>query len=182
MSQPAITLRSLAPSIFLPVLVYEIGNGAIAPIIALTALGLGASTATAGLILTVLGVGQILGNLPSSFLVNRVGDRRAMIVAAGVAALALLGCFFAPNLLVFAGAVAVIGLCNATYYLGRQHYMIETVPAGMRAVALSNWAVPIGSACSSARSPGRPRSISSRRGRRSWSPSWPPGPPRPPCS
>jgi MFS family permease len=70
------TLRSLAPSVFLPALVYEIGNGATAPVIALTALGLGASTAAAGLILTLLGVGQIVGNVPSSLLVNRVGDRR----------------------------------------------------------------------------------------------------------
>jgi MFS family permease len=28
-------------------------------------------------------------------------------------------------------------MCNATYYLGRQHYVIETVPTDMRAVALS---------------------------------------------
>jgi MFS family permease len=131
------SLRRLAPSVFLPALVYEIGNGAIAPVIALTALGLGASTAEAGLILTLLGVGQILGNLPSSFLVNRLGDRRAMMVAAGIASAALLVCYLAPGLIEFAGAVFVIGMCNATYYLGRQHYVIETVPTDMRAVALS---------------------------------------------
>jgi MFS family permease len=133
----AVTLRSLFGSVFLPALVYEIGNGAIAPVIALTALGLGASTASAGLILTLLGVGQIVGNVPSSFLVNRIGDRRAMIVAAAVAVGALLGCFFAPDLPVFGVAVAVIGMCNATYYLGRQHYLTEVVGTNMRAVALS---------------------------------------------
>jgi MFS family permease len=131
------TLRSLIPSAFLPALVYEISNGAIAPVIALTALDLGASTATAGLILTLLGVGQVVGNVPSSLLVNRVGDRRAMIVAAGVAAVALLGCFAAPNVAVFGAAVAVIGMCNATFYLGRQHYITEAVAPDMRAVALS---------------------------------------------
>jgi MFS family permease len=133
----ALNLRSIAPSAFLPALIYEIGNGAIAPVIALTALGLGASTATAGLILTLLGVGQIVGNLPSSFLVNRLGDRRAMIVAALVAAAALVVCSIAPDLLVFGGAVAVIGMCNATFYLGRQHYITEVVPPLRRAVALS---------------------------------------------
>jgi MFS family permease len=132
-----LTLRSLAPSVFLPALIYEIGNGAIAPIIAFTALGLGASPAVAGVILTLLGVGQILGNLPSSVLVSRLGDRRAMMVAAGVATVALLVCFVAPGLPEFGLAVMVIGMCNATYYLGRQHYIIEVVPTNMRAVALS---------------------------------------------
>jgi MFS family permease len=132
-----LSLRSLAPSVFLPALVYEIGNGAIAPIVALTALALGASTAVAGLILTMLGVGQIVGNLPSSFLVNRLGDRRAMMVAAGVASGALIVCFLEPDLLVFALAVTLIGMCNATFYLARQHYIIEVVPPSMRAVALS---------------------------------------------
>jgi MFS family permease len=131
------TLRRLAPSVFVPALIFEIGNGAIAPVIALTALSLGASTALAGVILTFLGVGQIVGNLPSAFLVSRLGDRRAMMVAAGVAALAMVTCFLAPDLLVFGLAVAVIGMCIATYYLGRQHYIIEVVPARMRAVALS---------------------------------------------
>src|SRR5690242_7912658 len=132
-----LSLRSLAPSVFLPALIYEIGNGATAPIVALTALALGASPAVAGLILTMLGVGQIVGNLPSSFLVNRLGDRRAMMVAAGVASGALVVCFLEPDLLVFALAVTVIGMCNATFYLARRHYIIEVVPTTMRAVALS---------------------------------------------
>ena len=130
-------LRSLAPSVFLPALIYEVGNGAIAPVIALTALSLGASAAEAGVILTLLGVGQILGNLPSSFLVSRLGDRRAMMVAAGVATGAMVVCYVAPGLPEFAVAVLVIGSCNATFYLGRQHYIIEVVPPTMRAVALS---------------------------------------------
>jgi MFS family permease len=139
MAEPAgaLSLRAIAPSAFLPALVYEIGNGAIAPVIALTALGLGASTANAGLILTLLGVGQIIGNVPSSYLVNRIGDRRAMIVAALVAATALLACWAAPSLVVFGPAIAVIGMCNATYYLGRQHYITEVVAPLRRAVALS---------------------------------------------
>ena len=130
-------LRSLAPSVFLPALIYEVGNGAIAPVIALTALSLGASAAEAGVILTLLGVGQILGNVPSSFLVSRLGDRRAMMVAATVATGALLVGYVAPGLPEFAFAVLVIGACNSTFYLGRQHYIIEVVPPTMRAVALS---------------------------------------------
>jgi MFS family permease len=131
------TLRSLVPSVFLPALIYEIGNGAIAPVIALTAISLGASTAVAGLILTLLAVGQIVGNVPSSILVSRVGDRRAMLLAAGVAAGAFLVCFVAPGLWLFGAASTVVGACNATFYLARQNYITDVAPPSMRAVSLS---------------------------------------------
>ena len=133
----AVTLRSIAPSAFLPALVYEIGNGAIAPILALTALQLGASAAAAGFMLALLGIGQVLGDLPASALADRVGDRRAMILAAGVAVIALFGCLLAPNLLILGAALIVIGMANSTFYLARQSYLTEVVPVRLRARAMS---------------------------------------------
>src|SRR3954447_13893602 len=44
------TLLSMAPSVYLPAMVFEIGNGAVTPVIAITALDLGASAGTAGLL------------------------------------------------------------------------------------------------------------------------------------
>lgn len=131
------TLRSIAPSVFLPALVYEIGNGAIAPVIAITALDLGASPSKAGYLLALLGIGQILGDVPSSAFADRVGDRRAMLTAAGVAVLALFGCLLAPSLLVLGLALLVIGMCNATFYLARQSYLSEVAPVALRARAMS---------------------------------------------
>ncbi len=58
------TLRAIAPSVFLPALIYEIGNGAIAPVIALTALDVGAGPSTAAFMLALLGVGQFMGIVP----------------------------------------------------------------------------------------------------------------------
>lgn len=132
-----VTLRSIAPSVFLPALVYEIGNGAIAPVIALTALDLGASAGTAGFMLALLGIGQILGDVPAARLADRVGDRHAMLLAAGLAVLALLGCFLAPSLLVLGPALLVIGAANSTYYLARQSYLTEVAPVTLRARAMS---------------------------------------------
>jgi MFS family permease len=136
-SDEPITLRSVAPSIFLPALVYEIGNGAIAPVIALTALDLGASSSTAGYTLALLGVGQVLGDVPSSSLTTRLGDRRAMIAAAAVAVVALLACRFATSLPVLGLGLLAIGMCNATFYLARQTYLTELAPIELRARALS---------------------------------------------
>ncbi len=134
---PPPTLRSIAPSVFLPALIYEIGNGAIAPIIALTALGVGASPSTAGFMLALLGVGQILGDVPAAALADRLGDRRSMIVAAALAVLALLACFLAPSLLVLGAALVVVGMANSTFYLARQSYLTEVVPPSLRARAMS---------------------------------------------
>ncbi len=136
-NQAAPTLRSIAPSVFLPAMVYEIGNGATAPVIALTALHLGASAGTAGFMLALLGVGQILGDIPASALADRIGDRRAMILAAGLATSGMTGCFVAPDLLVLGLALIMIGMANATFYLARQSYLTEVVPAALRARAMS---------------------------------------------
>jgi MFS family permease len=134
------SLWSLAPSSFLPALIYEIGNGAIAPVIALTALDVGAKASTAGFMLALLGIGQIIGDVPASSLANRIGDRRAMMLAAGVAVAALLCCRIATSLLVLGAALVVIGMANATFYLARQSYITEVVPTDLRARAISTLA------------------------------------------
>jgi MFS family permease len=66
-----LVLKQIGPSVMLPMLVYEIGNGALMPIVALTALDAGASTSVAGLMLSALGVGTILGDVPAAWLANR---------------------------------------------------------------------------------------------------------------
>jgi MFS family permease len=137
MQPPALSLRAIAPSVFLPAIVYEIGNGAIAPIIALTALHEGASARTAGFMLALLGVGQILGDIPAGAIADRLGDRHAMVLAAGVAILALFCCFVSRSLWVLGPALTVIGMANATYYLGRISYLTDVVPIYLRARAMS---------------------------------------------
>ena len=132
-----VSLWSLAPSTFLPAFVYEIGNGAIAPINALTAISCGASPEVAAFMLALPPIGQVLGDLPSSALANRVGDRRAMMFAAGGAVIALMFCFLARSLFVLGPGLLLVGLFNSTYYLGRQSYMIDVVPLHMRARAMS---------------------------------------------
>ena len=82
-------------------------------------------------------IGQVLGDLPSSALANRVGDRRAMMFAAGGAVTALIFCFFARSLFVLGPGLLLVGLFNSTYYLGRQSYIIDVVPLYMRARAMS---------------------------------------------
>jgi MFS family permease len=136
-SSHPISLLRVAPAVFLPTLIFEIGMGALAPMIALSGRGLGASVGMAGLVLALLGVGQILGDVPAGALAARVGDRRAMLIAAGIAIVTLLGCAMADTLWELALAVTATGATNAVFTLARQAYLTEVVPEGLRARALS---------------------------------------------
>ncbi|MCA1218644.1 MFS transporter [Streptomyces sp. 8L] len=131
------TLLSLVPAVFLPALTFETGLGALAPVLALSGRALGASVGAAGLVLALLGVGQILGDVPAGALAARLGDRKAMLVAAGVAALTLCGCAFARTVWELGAAVTATGATNAVFVLARQAYLTEVIPIGLRARALS---------------------------------------------
>jgi MFS family permease len=129
--------RSLLTSAYLPALLYETGLGAVAPVVALVAAGLGAGLDQAALVVALVGVGQILGDVPAGALAARVGDRRAMLVAAAVACAALTCCALAPTLPVLSVGVLVMGAASAVFHLARQAYLTEVVPVVNRARALS---------------------------------------------
>jgi MFS family permease len=129
--------RSLLISAYLPALLYETGMGAIVPVVALVAAGLGAGLDQAALVVALLGIGQILGDVPAGALAARVGDRRAMIVAAALACVALATCALAPGLVVLSAGVLVVGAASAVFHLARQAYLTEVVPVVNRARALS---------------------------------------------
>ncbi len=129
--------RTLLASVYAPAMVYETGLGAVTPVVALVASDMGARLDLAALVVGLVGVGQILGDVPAGALAARVGDRRAMLVAAVVASAALVACALAPQLAVFALAVLVLGAASATFHLARQSFLTEVVPVVNRARALS---------------------------------------------
>jgi MFS family permease len=139
-SSRPVSLARIASAVFLPTLIFEIGMGALAPMIVLSGRGLGASVGMAGLVVALLGVGQILGDVPAGALAARVGDRKAMLIAAGVAAVALLGCAVADTVWELALGIAATGATNAVFILARQDYVTEVIPEGRRARALSTLA------------------------------------------
>ncbi|MCK6210892.1 MFS transporter [Georgenia sp. EYE_87] len=137
---PMFPLRTVVLGAFVPSLVFEIGIGAMLPIIAPTAVGLGADLALAGVLAALLPVGQIVADLPAGSLAARVGDRYAMILAGAVAALAFAGAAFAPGLATLAVAVLATGAASAVFNLARHSYLTEITPPLRRARVLSTLA------------------------------------------
>jgi MFS family permease len=123
--------------VFLPVGIYEVGVGAATPAIALLALQLGASGTVAAAILALIGIGQIVGDLPASTLAGRVGDRRAMLIASVASIVAAVGGALAPNLVVLALATMLFGGCNAVFYLARQTFVTDVAHPSITATAMS---------------------------------------------
>lgn len=131
------SLRKIAVAAFGPSLLFGIGEGAIYPIIALTARELGASVALSGLIVALIGIGSLLNNIPAALFIARFGERLAMVGASLLSLIGLLLCLLAPHALVLALGVLLIGMSNSVFLLARQTYLTEVVPIGMRARALS---------------------------------------------
>lgn len=130
-------VKQIGPSVMLPMLVYEIGHGAVMPVIALVALDAGASTTVAGLMLAAIGIGTILGDVPAAWLANRVGEKGAMLAAMLASAVAMASCLVTDSVAALAVALLVLGACGATMHLARQSYVADVVAVHHRARAMS---------------------------------------------
>ncbi len=75
--------RSIILPVFLPAILFGLGEGAIIPIIPLVAENLGGSLAIAGLVAALLTIGELFGSPPAGWIVSRIGERAAMIGASG---------------------------------------------------------------------------------------------------
>jgi len=129
--------RSVALAAFLPTLLFSIGEGAIIPIIPIAAGNLGANLAMAGFIASMVMLGELAGDIPSGWVVSRVGERTSMIGAAAVAIVGVVICLLAPNYWVLMGGIFLVGIATAVFALARHAFMTSYVPVRYRARALS---------------------------------------------
>jgi MFS family permease len=131
------SLRSIALPAFGPTMLFGLGEGAILPVIPLTARDMGASVPQAALIVTLIGIGSMVSNVPASWLTMRRGERWALVAAAVWCAIAMALCAWTRSLPVFALGAFMVGMSQAVFGLARQSYMTEAVPIEYRARAMS---------------------------------------------
>jgi MFS family permease len=135
-------LRSVAVAAFAPATLFGLAEGAMLPVIVASTYERGASTSVAALIGALIGIGSLVTNIPSGVLATRVGERRAMLVAAAITVAGLIVCLInlgkgTGSLILFSTGVLLIGAAGSVYSLARQSYLTEMVPVHMRARALS---------------------------------------------
>ncbi len=129
--------RSILLPALAPALLFAIGEGAIIPIIPVVADHLGAALAVSGLIASLIIVGQVFGDVPSGWIVSRIGERNAMIYAALLSVIGLITSLVAPNPFVLGIGIFAIGISTAVFALARHAFMTSFVPIHFRAHALS---------------------------------------------
>ncbi|MCC2033265.1 MFS transporter [Microbacterium allomyrinae] len=130
-------LWRFAPMIYGPTLLFGLAEGALLPLLPVIAAALGADVAQAALIASVIVVARLIGNLPAGWLVARIGERRTMAIAGGLALAGGVGVLLAPALGLLAVSAFAIGLCASAFGLARHAFMTTRVPLRYRARALS---------------------------------------------
>jgi MFS family permease len=134
---PPFRWRSVAVVVFLPSIVFAMGQFALIPVIPALASRLGADLGGAALIASMLVVGQLLGDIPSGAIIARIGERRAMLAAAGLALVGAATLLLAPHPAIVGVGVLLIGIAGAAFGLARHAFMTTVVPIRVRARALS---------------------------------------------
>lgn len=129
--------RKLVLPVYLPSFLFSSAEFGIVPSIPATAFLLGADLATAGLITGLLMIGRLVADLPAAKLIDFLGERRAMILAAAAGAIGILPSLFAFNLFMLGAGVFLVGAGSAVFGLARLSWMTEHVPIAIRARALS---------------------------------------------
>ena len=131
------SLRSIAVPAYGPTIIAAVGGGAIVPIVALSALDLGASPSVAALTVGLGLIAELFFAVPAGALVHRVGERRALLWASAVDAVGAFVALTAPSLAVLMVTVFAMGFTSSVFLVARQAYLIDAVPTTMRARALS---------------------------------------------
>ena len=134
---PSLDWRRIALAAYAPTLLLSVGLGAVLPLVALTARDMGASLEVAAFLVALFGLGQLVGDVPAGLIATRFGEKRALISAALLEAVALLLCSRADDVWLLVVGVFAAGLSSAVVGLARQAYLTEVVPAHQRARALS---------------------------------------------
>ena len=131
------TLRSLVPTVYAPSFAFAVGQGAVIPIVALTARDVGASASVAALAVALRGVGTLCFDVPSGWLIARFGERRAMVIGTAILIGALIGCIASTTPWMFAVSMFLMGNGWSVWLTARLTYVSEVMPRHMRARALS---------------------------------------------
>src|SRR4029077_2092577 len=95
------SLRKIAVPAFGPSLLFGLGEGAILPIVPLTARDLGASVSMAALVVGLISIGSLINNIPASLITMRWGERWAIVVAGIWSGLGMALCVFTSHLGLF---------------------------------------------------------------------------------
>lgn len=139
MSQPSSQFRisSLLWSVYLPTLLFAIGQGAALPILPLFALDMKLSVAAAGALVAVRSVGILVFDVPAGIMISRYGERKAMAIGAITLSVVAFGIALRPPVAVLVVLVFLMGGAWSIWFLARLTYATEVTPLQSRGRVMS---------------------------------------------
>ena len=129
--------RSLAAPIYLPSLLITGAEGALLPILPVTAVSYGFSLAEAGIVAAVLMIGTLVFEVPASYLTNRIGERSTMLIGSGLGVIAGVLAFLNLGYFTLLIAALLFGAGHAYFGLARHSVLAELVPPEHRPKSMS---------------------------------------------
>ncbi|WP_028847749.1 MULTISPECIES: MFS transporter [Thermocrispum] len=137
--------RSVVLSALLPLVLYSTGVGALMPAIPLIVARISEplfddrSTilAVSGVVAAMLMVGELIGYLPSGRIVTLLGERNAMLAAAGLSLAGIGVCMLLPGPWAVGVGVFLVGLATALFSLARHAFITTYVPLVYRSRVLA---------------------------------------------
>jgi len=134
----SVGIRALLMSVYLPTLLFAVGQGAIIPIIALRAReDLETTVAFAAFAVGLRGIGTMVFDVPAGVLISRIGERYSLTIASGVLLLVAALVAFSTSPWVYALAIFLMGCALSVWLLARLSYISEKVAVERRGRALS---------------------------------------------
>lgn len=130
-------VRSLTGSVYLPSLLFAIGQGAAIPMLPLLALDLGLSVPLAGAVVAARALGTLLFDVPAGVMVARLGEKPSMLIGTGLLVLAAVGVGSGPSPWLLAVLVVAMGAASSIWHLARLTYAAEVTPAAHRGRVMS---------------------------------------------
>lgn len=134
---PLFPMREVVLGTYVPSLLFGMAVGITLPLIPTSARLLGADLATAGFVAALLPLGKMLADVPAGVLATRIGDRRAMLVAAVLGLIGLGGASLAQSLWILGVGMVTLGAATAVFHLARHAYLTDITPDDRRARVLS---------------------------------------------
>ena len=129
--------RKLIAPVYLPSLLFTAAEGALLPILPVSAVLYGFSLAEAAIVTTVLMVGTLIFEVPAARITARIGERNSILVASVLGALLLLLAFFDLGYGALLGAALGFGAAHSLFGLARHSLLSSLVPARHRPRSMS---------------------------------------------
>jgi len=130
-------ISSLVWPVYAPTFLLAIGTGFLLPVLPRFASDMGATIGFIGLAIAAVGIGNMAGDVPAGMLVERVGRKRAMLIATAGIGLSAVGAGLSPGLPMLLAMRLLAGAFMAVWGVSRHVYIADVVPNRQRGRSLA---------------------------------------------